>query len=206
MSKSMLGNFYHKFKLLVFCCCCLLSWSAQSQITLENPSFEDAADDATVPTNWHPCKEGTTPDILPGSWGIDQEASDGETYMGLITRADGSFESVGQRLSTTLKAKQCYKISVDLARSDAYAGYVLPLKLVIRGGKTRCSRDEILIESELIRHTNWETYKFQFYPQHEINYIILEAQYMDGIFFSYKGNILIDAISPIIPCHRASLD
>ncbi|MEM1323489.1 MAG: hypothetical protein AAGG75_24705 [Bacteroidota bacterium] len=189
----------------IFTLSLLLSCSLSAQIHLENPSFEDPADDATVPTGWHPCKQGTTPDILPGSWGVQQEASDGETYMGLITRADGTWESVGQRLRKPLKAKDCYTFSLDLSRSDAYAGYVLPLKLVVWGGRKRCSKDQKLGETELIKHTEWKNYKFQFVPKAQINYIIFEAQYMDGIYFSYEGNILLDACSAIFSCQRASL-
>jgi len=188
---------------LAFLLC--FSGSLFSQITLENASFEGQAQDATVPTGWHSCKRGTTPDILPGFWGVNKEASEGETYIGLITRDDGSWESIGQRLQSPLTANECYTLKLDLARSDSYAGYLLPLKLVIWGGSSRCERTQLLAETPTIKHTDWRTYNLTIYPKQPINYIIIEAQYMDGIFFHYKGNILLDALSPLKPCERAFL-
>jgi hypothetical protein len=59
----------------------LLSLSLKAQtIELFNPSFEEEAQDATTPQGWSACKEGTTPDILPGFWGVYTMPSDGETY------------------------------------------------------------------------------------------------------------------------------
>ncbi|MFK8103784.1 MAG: hypothetical protein AB8G15_14715 [Saprospiraceae bacterium] len=190
--------------------CLLLSLSLSTlgtaQIRLENPSFEGEPQDATMPAGWHACAQGTTPDILPGAWGVRQEASDGDTYMGLITRDDGSWESVGQRLSEPLEAKECYNISMDLARSDTYLGYSMPLKLKIWGCKTKCSKDQLLGETDFIKHTDWKRYPFAFVPNEAYNYIIFEAQYISGISFAYKGNILVDNCSTIDRCTRASLE
>ena len=44
-----------------------------------------------------PCEDFTTPDILPGFWGEYNEANHGETYVGMITRANGTYESIGKR-------------------------------------------------------------------------------------------------------------
>lgn len=182
-----------------------LATSSYAQINLENPSFEESPQDATVPTNWHACKKGTTPDILPGFWGVHKEASEGETYIGLITRDDGTWESIGQRLKAPLRVGECYTFSMDLARSDSYAGYTLPLKLSVWGGTTRCKKRQLLASTATIKHTDWQTYQLAFYPKYTINYIIIEAQYMDGVLFEYKGNILVDDLSPIKSCQRASL-
>ena len=74
----------------------------KSQIYLRNPSFEsDAPQDATMPSSWLGCNMGTTPDILPGFWGVMQEASDGNNFLGLITRRDGTYEAIAQRLDAT---------------------------------------------------------------------------------------------------------
>ena len=61
-------------------------------IRLENASFEDEPQDATMPQRWHSCKRGSTPDILPGFWGVYLEPYDGDSYVGLITRQDGSYD------------------------------------------------------------------------------------------------------------------
>jgi len=176
---------------------------SQKDIRLDNASFEGERQDATVPTGWQPCAEGTTPDILPGFWGVKLDPFEGESYMGLITRDDGTFESIGQRLSGPLKTGDCYRFSLALANSKDYAGYNKPIKLVIYGGRTNCSKDQLLISTEYISHQDWKKYTFQFVPEKDLNYIIFEAQYMDGLYFHYKGNILVDDCSVFKLCDRA---
>ena len=173
-----------------------------AQITVINPSFEDEPADATTPQGWSPCDDMTTPDIFPGFWGVYNEPNHGESYVGIITRENGTFESFGQRLSGTLKTKTCYKSEIDLAHSIIYSGYNRPIKLRIYLGKSMCSRDQLIFESPSIKHMNWKTFKFSFYPESDYDYIILEAYYKDGPF-SHKGNILIDNLRPILRCGNA---
>ena len=179
--------------------------SRAQTINLVNPSFEETPQDATMPAGWHSCKQGTTPDIMPGPWGVNTEAFDGETYMGLITRENGTWESIEQRLSEPLKKGECYAFNVKLCYSKQYAGYNLPLKLRIWGSETKCSRNQLLAETDFVKHTYWKKYEVDFHVKQNINYIIIEAHYADGVFIPYKGNILIDDISPIEMCKRASL-
>lgn len=176
-----------------------------AQIKLDNASFEGEPQDATVPVGWFPCAAGTTPDILPGYWGVYEDAAEGDTYIGLITRADGSFESIGQRLQKPIKRKECYNITMDLAHSDTYSGYNGALKLRIWGGSKKCQKDQLLGETKTtITDTDWSAYNFQFKAKKTINYIIIEA-YHEGSNPSHQGNILIDNIAPLSPCIRASL-
>lgn len=172
-----------------------------AQITVINPSFEDEPADATTPQGWSPCDELTTPDIFPGFWGVYNEPSHGETYVGIITRENGTFESFGQRLSGTLKAKTCYFTEIDLAHSIIYSGYNKPIKLRIFLGKNKCSKDQLIFESPAINHMKWKTFKFDLIPEQDYDYIILEAYYIDGPF-SHKGNILIDNLRPFLRCGR----
>ena len=174
----------------------------QAQITVVNPSFEDEPSDATTPQGWFPCEELTTPDIFPGFWGVYNEPSHGYTYVGIITRENGTFESFGQRLSHTLKEKACYYASIDLAHSIIYSGYNKPIKLRIYLGENKCSKDQLIFESPVIKQMTWKTFKFEFNPEANYDYIILEAYYKDGRF-SHKGNILIDNLRPILRCGNA---
>jgi hypothetical protein len=178
-------------------------WSqAESQnITIANPSFEGEPADATVPQGWMPCKEGTTPDILPGYWGVYSQPADGDTYMGLITRQNNTWESVGQRLTGPLEKGRCYTLSLDLAHSDTYSGYNGPIKLRVWISKVKCRKDQLIYESPLIGHTDWKTYKITFTPDAESWYILLEAFHSEEEF-TYKGNILIDRMSAIHGCDR----
>ncbi len=174
-------------------------------LRLENASFEDEPQDATMPQRWHSCKKGSTPDILPGFWGVYLEPFDGETYVGLITRPDGSYEVIGQKLVEQMKGKECYSFSVQLAHSKSYVNYNIPIRLRIYGGKSFCEKSQLLCESESIKNTDWKKYDFTVFPKEDYDYIILEAYYAKSIFVPYPGNILVDDFSIFKKCPRADL-
>ena len=190
---------------LLFSTVLLVPISLAGQLYLNNASFEGSPMDATVPVGWFPCESGTTPDILPGPWGVFTEASEGQTFVGLITREDGSWESIGQRLNKSLKVKECYSFSVDLAHSKTYAGYDQPVKLRIWGGLRKCEKSQLLFESRFIDNSEWETHKVSFSAKVPINYILIEAYYR-STSFSHRGNILVDNITPIKKCIRAMVE
>lgn len=178
---------------------------AQAQnkdVYVTNTSFEGEPDDATIPVGWFACAPATTPDILPGPWGVYQEATEGDTYVGLITRNDGTYESIGQRLSGKLEAKECYTFSMDLAYSNTYAGYNKPVKVRVWAGKTKCDKGQLIAETDFIKNRDWETHNFHFTSKKNYHYIIIEAYYKDGKF-SHQGNVLIDNLSRIKWCNRA---
>ena len=170
-------------------------------IELANASFEGEPRDATVPQGWMACKEGTTPDILPGYWGVYLDPSDGDTYVGLITRGNNTWESIGQRLSAPLEKGDCYSFSLDLAHSDTYSGYNGPLKLRIWASKLKCQKDQLIYESPQIEHLDWKTYEVRFTAKSEYRYILFEAFHSEKPF-SFEGNILIDRIQVIGSCDR----
>ncbi len=171
------------------------------KIELSNSSFEGEPRDATVPQGWMGCKEGTTPDILPGYWGVYSDPSDGNTFVGLITRQNNTWETIGQRLPSILKKGICYSFSLDLAHSDTYSGYNNPLRLRIYISESKCGMDQLIFESPLIEHLDWKSYQVKFTPEKDYRYIHIEA-YHDQRPVEYKGNILIDRIRPIMNCDR----
>ena len=187
---------------------CLLPLVAPAQdavppirIQLENASFEGEPADATMPAGWHKCDENSTPDILPGFWGVLQEPFDGDTFVGLIVRQDGSKESMAQRLPTPMEPKECYRFSVELAQSKKYVNYNTPIKLRIWGGPTKCDRAQLISETPLIDHREWRNYVFDIIPESRINYLIIEA-YTDAPG-AVMGNVLLDHLSIIVRCPRA---
>ncbi len=192
---------YRKIAVLLLCLASSLYVKAQ-HIELSNSSFEGEPRDATVPQGWMACKEGTTPDILPGYWGVYNEPSDGDTYVGLITRSNNTWESIGQRLPATLEKGSCYSWSLDLAHSDTYSGYNGPLKLRVWISKLKCQKDQLIYESPLIGHMDWETYHIKFTPNSDYRYILLEAFHSEEPV-SYEGNILIDRLRSIKGCNKA---
>jgi len=177
---------------------------AQDSIPIINGSFEgERSTAATMPQAWIPCRMGTTPDILPGAWGVYTVPAHGQSYVGLITRDDGSFEAIGQRLSSPLEKNECYSFTLDLAHSQTYSGYNLPIRLRIWAGTKVCARDQLLWESDLIYNQNWQSYEVRFSTRDTYQYIILEAYFAPGVFIKYRGNVLIDNVSPIVKCDRA---
>lgn len=172
-------------------------------IYLNNASFEGEPKDATMPVGWFACTVATTPDILPGPWGVFEEPSEGDAFVGLITREDGSWEAIGQRFSQPLKKGDCYAFSVKLAHSGTYADYNQPIQLQIWGGRRKCEQTQLLFESPLIESSDWTTYSIEFFPENELNYIRLEARLPENSG-PRRGNILIDDISPIKRCARAA--
>jgi len=173
-----------------------------AQIFLTNPSFEDEPADATMPTGWWSIDRHTTPDILPGYWGVYEEASDGETFIGLITRDNNSHESIGQKLSATLKKGSCYSMSLDLAHSNTYAAYSSPARVRIYISTKKKDKQQLIFESKVIKSEEWENVRFKFKPEKDMRYFIIEI-YHEKMRERYKSNILIDNISEILICDKA---
>jgi outer membrane protein OmpA-like peptidoglycan-associated protein len=195
-----------------------LTVSAQKMDTifLENPSFEDRPGPARPPKGWTDCgfEQETPPDVQPaGGFNVTRPAFDGQTYMGMVTRENDTWEAVTQKLSIPLEAGNCYTFSIYLCRSDTYLSgtrtssglqsFTTPIKLRVWGGNWLCHKQELLAESPLVGNIDWKKFGFKLEPKKTVNYIILEAFYKTPVFFPYNGNILVDHASAIIqvPCN-----
>lgn len=193
-------------------------WS-QQVITLDNPSFEDFPQHSTPPRGWTDCgfPDESPPDVQPsGKWGVFWPAMDGNTYLGMVTRQNDTYESVGQRMNGILWAGTCYQISFFLCKSPVYfsrvnvgvgteritsteQNFITPIKLRIWGGNDMCNKEELLGETGLVTNNEWERYHIKLSPQKgNYRYIFLEAYYETPIFFPYNGNVLVDDASDII--------
>jgi len=197
----------HSF-LLIF----LFPLSLQGQvILLQNPSFEDMPGNSRTPRGWFYCGEpGETPtDVHPaGIFGVEHEAEHGMTYIGMVARATGTREGLSQWLREPLRAGQCYRFEMKLARSPDYrsisrvdwqmANFNEPVRLLIWGGNVNCERQELLAESPLIEHTEWQNYHFRLQPRAAYSRLLLEVHYAKNAE-PYRGNLLLDHASPIVP-------
>ena len=172
-----------------------------AQLTFNNPSFEDEPSDATVPMGWFPCAIGTTPDIGPGPWGIDIEPEEGETYVGLISRSDGSIEAIGQRFPETLEKNLCYEFTLAAAACDTYSGFNSRIKFRVWGGTKKCKRSQLLYTSDTVDYDEWKEHKVKFTAEKKLKYLIIEA-YVDEKDGPVKGHILLDNISNILKCSK----
>ena len=180
--------------------CLFISLQSIAQ-QLHNPSMEGEPMDATMPDGWHACEAGTTPDILPGPWGVEIEPYDGETFVGLITRPNGSWEAIGQRFSEPLIDNACYMMSIICAHADTYAGYNSSGRLRVFLGNEKCERAQLILDVKSLLHTEWQSYPIKFVTEQEYNYLIIESYHPHG-YQASAGNILIDKINLPVACER----
>jgi outer membrane protein OmpA-like peptidoglycan-associated protein len=205
----------------------LCSAYGQEKDSLYNPSFEDIARHSQPPRGWIDCgfSNESPPDVQPsGAWRVYRPAYHGNTYLGMVTRENDTWESVGQKLNNPLRKGKCYAFSLYMCMSSEYWSAVVPdslksiqlndvnflpdknfdnpIKLRIWGGNGYCNKMELLDESPLVENHTWEKYNFRFEPKNEITHIILEAFYKTPTLFPYNGNVLIDYGSYLvtIPC------
>lgn len=191
-------------RLSMFFCCLLISCtSLTSQVIFRNASFEDTPGPDKTPSGWVNCSRGTTPDIMPGPWNVTRPASDGSTFLGLITRSDGTYESIGQKIEATLDTEECYFFSFQLCRSNEYVNFNLPIRLKIYLSNNQCDRGQLIFNSNTITSTQWKKETILFVPEDAYDHIIFEAYYANGVYIQYNGNLLLDDISPIKICPRA---
>jgi outer membrane protein OmpA-like peptidoglycan-associated protein len=189
-----------------------------TQFYFANPSFEgDPGAGIDIP-GWYNCGPGSEspPDLQPGFFGVRTPARNGSTYLGLVVRQTGTWESVGQRLSQPLAANQCYEFSLDLRRDTSYESplgksldpravrFTTPVKVIIWGGNGFCHKGEVLYQSSAIIHPRWLTYNCRISPKKGTwSHIIIEAYYNSNDPFNptlpiyANGNVLIDNASPI---------
>ncbi len=186
--------------LFLFLTCFL--YRQDGKIYFQNPSFEDAPRESASPVGWESVTPGSTPDIMPGPWGIKVSPQHGRTCLGLVTRTDGTREDVAQMLNTPLQKETCYTFSIYLAHAPTYVGYNQPVRIRIWGGGSRGAKETLLYSSPLIDHAAWKKYKVEFMTTGEVRYITFEAYFAPGVLFFYKGNILLDNCSPIERCDR----
>jgi outer membrane protein OmpA-like peptidoglycan-associated protein len=199
---------------------------AQVTIRLQNPSFEDMPRKGTsnMPSikGWHDCglskfPSESPPDIHPvvdNAWEVATAPYDGATYLGMVTRANDTYESLSQALPSPIQGGVCYSFTAFLARSSQYKSatsktqqmgtnelenFVRPAVLLIWGGNYFCDKVELLGESPAISNDTWKRYKFTFQPQKTHKYITIEAFYKTPILEAYNGHVLVDALSDIVP-------
>lgn len=140
---------------------------------------------------------------------MTKTASNGDTYIGLVTRGNlGPFanqnEDIQAQFLIPLVLGESYDLSIDLSFSENWGHFIdfgstflrydTPAKLQIFGGTISCENLELLWESPIIEHLEWMSYPFIINPQiSDVNYLILRASHSDNS--TYFGNILIDNIS-----------
>ncbi len=180
---------------------------------LNNASFEGEAKASSLPAGWYNCGPPgqTPPDTHPaGFFEVTQRPKDGKTYLGLVVRDNETWEAAGQKLAAPLEAGGCYEFNMYLSKSSSYYSFSMaveknvqftePVVLRVWGGNSYCDKRELLYESRAVKHTDWRRYDMKFSPTQTHRYISFEAFYKVPVLFPYRGNLLLDNCSAIIPC------
>lgn len=205
----------------------LSAFNQNNSIAIHNPSFEEKPKLSASPQGWTDLgfSGESAPDIHPNNfWGVNKKAFDGNTYVGMVARKNGTWERMGQTLPFPLLKDSCYQLSLYLSktneylsgmmsrelgpspfRSDSLYNFQTPLilKIIASDGSTRTEainpKIQLLAQSTPIHHDEWKKYSFTFKVNKEYTYIILEAFYPEQT--AVNGHILIDGMSKILPIH-----
>jgi hypothetical protein len=185
-------------------------FAQKTEILLANPSLEGDTMKSQLPPKWNSCGALNTspPDTQPGSFGVTLLPKQGRSYLGMVVRDNGTYESIYQKLSKPLQKDSIYQLKVSLAHSEQYnsfssmnnvpANFNQPCILMIWAGSSPCDRAELLVKSEAVTNTDWKNFAFIFKPSKRRKYIIFDAFFApDSQPLFYNGNLLIDAFSSI---------
>jgi hypothetical protein len=192
----------------------LTPWLVQAQteyVVFENPSFEDRPASARPPKGWNDCGfPGNTPaDTQDGSgliFDVDEQAQQGETYLGMVTRDDGTYERVGQTLSKPLEKGKTYRFFIWLCQAQSYtsmsqvsrqtASFTNPVVLRVWGGDAFCDLDQLLFTSTPVKYSIWQRYEVVIRPTRSYKFLAFEAYYAHDNVLT-NGNLLLDNLSAI---------
>ena len=198
---------------------CSLNVTAQDAgIFIQNKSFEGKPQAAVLPPYWTDggFVQQSPSDTQPGFFGVDLPPSEGESYVGMVTREDGTWECIYQQLLSPMEKNKCYRFSIDIAFFPYYrrrsadsipqAGYNRPVEFRIWGSNNLSQREDLLAISSPIDHANWRKYTFDINPDDKYNHLVFEAYYTDDQL-NYVGNLLLDNMSDLqeIDCRDAKL-
>jgi hypothetical protein len=179
-------------------------------IEFKNPSFESEKGASRLPKSWDSCNDTNDllPDIQPGTNGVRLPPFQGKTYISLLANKKGSTGEFKHNLPVTLKAGNCYRFSLYLAKSEKYItqssssseliSFSKPLKLEIyglRNDSCNLTDDTWLVETKAVHHDSWKKYIFNMQLTHDCKTLAFKANYADSK--PYNGNILIDNLSVI---------
>jgi len=217
----MLGSYirYFGFSVMLFFPFLLLAQAVP--ILLNNASFEDTPGHSKPPWGWFFCgpQLASPPDVHPsGMYGVEEQAKDGRTYVGMVIRDVNTWETIGQKLEKPLLAGECYTFSIWLALPQQYLSvsrrtglpvdYSEPAILRIWGGEVHCEKVELLASSNPVYHPDWKEYRFMLIPQANYSVITLEAHYDPRQIDPYCGSLLLDNASALLPvdCETGDYD
>lgn len=212
--------------LTVFFLFMVFSESVGQEIRLENPSFEGKPTTGIISLSmgyrsdflesWEDCgliffPTASPPDVhglFSNKYSTEQKSiPEGNTYLTLVTRKDGSFESISQELYRPLIKDSIYYLTIQLSQSNSYLShtddnrineinFVEPCILEIWGGDDFCSDNELLYRSVPVDHCKWKRYKIYITPKEDVSFLTFAASHSDQDSPEYS-NLCLDNLSAI---------
>lgn len=198
---------------IIFVLGVVCSLIGQDTIFWKNPSFEGIPKAAQAPPQWesHTFDRGTPPDTQPCQcYGVDTAPYDGMSYVSMTVEEANIWESIGQLLEKPLKRGQTYETSFYANRSGQYLvqekkniiNYDKAVVIRLWGGTYEQPFIQLLAETQAVEENDWKPYHLIFTPDSLINYLTFETYFIRGTSTAYNGNVMIDALSPIIPTRK----
>ena len=206
---------------LSFLIICLGFWSSicgQQSISIFNGSFEkDIHGAGKTPYGWYPYPDAKTssPDIHSRYYtyfNVSQEPSEGDRFISLATRADGSAEGICQYLEEPILSEVKYQLTLDLSLSEKFESHTKdseviqsfnnPCRLEVWGFNRSRVKDTLLAISTTVDHTEWKSYKFFLQPEMQVNDLCLFVSYPPVNSKYTNGNILMDNIQPLLQMYN----
>lgn len=144
------------------------------------------------------------PDVftaLSTEWQIQAEAHSGKYFVSLVTRPNGTVESITQELPKPLLPGK-YLFTIWVRQSSTFfspiddsgntlVSFTYPTKLRIGGRNSILQDHEILVESQSLNNLNWEQLILTLNPNKQYRYITVEAFFPNAIAPT-AGHLLID--------------
>ncbi len=192
---------------------------------LNNPSFEglptakkSKETKNNPPKHWIDCgasqfENKSPPDLFSKSersTTITATPSDGQTFLGMVARDDGSYEALSQKLWSPLLAGNCYSFTIDVMRSDNYKSRCLCcphanlnfnnlIQLRVFISNDVCGHDKQVLVTKPILYNEWQTIPIHFKCTKDANFITIEAFHVNPSA-PLNGNILLDNITNFSAC------
>lgn len=168
--------------------------AAGQDIPLINPSMEDTPKDNKVPAGWVIASE--TPDVQPGMYKVNVPPTNGQSYVGLHS-GPGYQEGIAQELTAEMREGRSYNLSFDLAYYQDYVYKGCYGHVSLYGGDNPGDTAELLWNSDVFYHTNWQRYSANINPSGNYKYLSIYATVIPLECDSKYGVVaLIDNLSP----------
>ena len=186
----------------------LASNFAQAQldtIYVMAPSFEDISEDNET-NYWTDCgdaRELAFPvfDNSGRQFGVTAKAFEGDYFVGLVVRKNGTTEGMSQYLDKQLLAGKIYQFSVLLRAPKVFTNqgidFAHPVIFEVYGGSDACTTDELLAFTEAVTEKEWMQFDFVLEPTDDFDWLSLRVGFLDNRA-PYNGSVLLDYVSDII--------